>query len=92
MAFLKKEKPAFEGEPENPQLGQVTSPSVTLPPVPDYSAKIEQTEFATPYRCDICNISANRLDQLENHKKGARHLKTLKLLGLPVPGIKQVTL
>ncbi|XP_054008723.1 zinc finger protein 346-like isoform X1 [Hylaeus anthracinus] len=39
----------------------------------------------TPLRCDLCGVSANRQDQLETHKRGARHLRMLKLNGLPVP-------
>lgn len=52
----------------------VTVPSMyTSPPYP------------TPLRCDLCGVSANRQDQLETHKRGARHLRMLRLNGLPVP-------
>ncbi|XP_043262430.1 zinc finger protein 346-like isoform X1 [Colletes gigas] len=50
-----------------------TGPVYTPPPHP------------TPLRCDLCGVSANRQDQLETHKRGARHLRMLKLNGLPVP-------
>lgn len=41
--------------------------------------------YPTPLRCDLCGVSANRQDQLETHKRGARHLRMLRLNGLPVP-------
>jgi len=41
--------------------------------------------YPTPLRCDLCQVSANRQDQLETHKRGARHLRMLRLNGLPIP-------
>nr|KAF7416544.1 hypothetical protein H0235_011075 [Vespula pensylvanica] len=41
--------------------------------------------YPTPLRCDLCGVSANRQDQLETHKRGARHMRMLRLNGLPIP-------
>lgn len=60
---------APDGAPSAPGTGSIYTP----PPYP------------TPLRCDLCGVSANRQDQLETHKRGARHLRMLRLNGLPVP-------
>lgn len=44
--------------------------------------------YPTPLRCDLCGVSANRQDQLETHKRGARHMRMLRLNGLPVPELR----
>lgn len=44
--------------------------------------------YPTPLRCDLCGISANRQDQLETHKRGARHMRMLRLNGLPIPELR----
>lgn len=43
------------------------------------------SSYLAPLRCDLCGVSANRQDQLETHKRGARHLRMLRLNGLAVP-------
>lgn len=54
------------------------TPAVTYPSVPNFNA-------ANTLRCDLCGVSTNRPDQLEIHKRGARHLRMLKLNGMPLP-------
>lgn len=44
--------------------------------------------YPTPLRCDLCGVSANRQDQLETHKRGARHMRMLRLNGLPIPELR----
>lgn len=34
--------------------------------------------------CDLCGIKVNRIDQLEFHFKGSKHIKQLKMRGVPV--------
>lgn len=38
--------------------------------------------YSTALRCDLCGVSANRLEQLETHRRGARHQKMLRLNGV----------
>ncbi|XP_033336535.1 zinc finger protein 346 [Megalopta genalis] len=73
---------------------EVQPPAVTQPVVPDGTAALPTPgtatlytppPYPTPLRCDLCGVSANRQDQLETHKRGARHLRMLRLNGLPVP-------
>ncbi|KAK0083076.1 hypothetical protein PV325_009356 [Microctonus aethiopoides] len=40
------------------------------------------TNYSTALRCDLCGVSANRLEQLETHRRGARHQKMLRLNGV----------
>ncbi|XP_003427169.1 zinc finger protein 346 [Nasonia vitripennis] len=71
--------------PENPPIMVPAIPAVApLPPVPQYSQPA--VPFPAPLRCDLCGISANRQDQLDTHKRGTKHMKMLKLHGLPVTG------
>lgn len=60
----------------------VVSDGTTASPV---AAVYSAPPYLTPLRCDLCGVSANRQDQLETHKRGARHLRMLRLSGLPVP-------
>lgn len=55
---------------------------VIIPPVPVYSQP--PIPIPTPLRCEICGISANRQDQLDTHKRGAKHLKMMKQRGLAI--------
>ncbi|XP_076649832.1 zinc finger protein 346 isoform X2 [Halictus rubicundus] len=73
---------------------EVQPPAPTQPVVPDGAASLPTPgaatlytppPYPTPLRCDLCGVSANRQDQLETHKRGARHLRMLRLNGLPVP-------
>ncbi|EFN77536.1 Zinc finger protein 346 [Harpegnathos saltator] len=75
------------------QTDAQTAPTVT-PVIPDVTAPVQNAVAPTMYasspystllRCDLCGVSANRQDQLETHKRGARHLRMLRLNGLPVP-------
>ncbi|XP_029032676.2 zinc finger protein 385B-like isoform X4 [Osmia bicornis bicornis] len=61
--------------------GPGTTPTATAAPGTVYTPPT----YPTPLRCDLCGVSANRQDQLETHKRGARHLRMLRLNGLPVP-------
>lgn len=40
------------------------------------------TTFTAALRCDICGVTANRLEQLETHKRGIRHQKMLRSNGM----------
>ncbi|XP_076292635.1 zinc finger protein 346 [Lasioglossum baleicum] len=73
---------------------EVQPPAPPQPVVPDGAAALPTPgaatlytppPYPTPLRCDLCGVSANRQDQLETHKRGARHLRMLRLNGLPVP-------
>ena len=35
--------------------------------------------YPTLLQCELCGIVVNRPDQLESHKKGARHMKLIKM-------------
>lgn len=43
------------------------------------------TSYGMALRCDLCGVSANRLEQLETHRRGARHLKMMRMSGLAPP-------
>lgn len=58
------------------QVSQVSP----LPTTPMYAPGA--TTYAGALRCELCGISTNRLDQLENHKRGTRHIKMLRQNGL----------
>lgn len=80
MAFQTDLQPAApESTPDVPVL--VQSPVAATGPVTVYTSP----SYSTPLHCDLCGVSANRQDQLETHKRGARHLRMLRLNGLPVP-------
>jgi hypothetical protein len=69
----------------------------TIPTISDSTATVPNTaavpaiytasQYSLPLRCDLCGVSANRQDQLETHKRGARHLRMLRLNGLPMPDL-----
>ncbi|XP_014214532.1 zinc finger protein 346-like [Copidosoma floridanum] len=58
-------------------------PPAAVPPIPQYKPAL--VAYPIPFRCEICDISVNRQDQLETHKRGAKHLKMLKHHGLSLP-------
>lgn len=82
MAFLPTEPPV---------PATIAAVPVPLPvPVPEVAVSSPAVHYSQPVytqtlHCDLCGVSANREDQLETHKRGARHLRMLKLNGLPVP-------
>ncbi|KAF7995637.1 hypothetical protein HCN44_006744 [Aphidius gifuensis] len=49
-------------------------------------AAASKQEYTTTYggalRCELCGISTNRLDQLETHRRGTKHIKMVKQKGL----------
>lgn len=54
-------------------------------PVPVSVPRYTPPPYPTPLRCDLCGVSTNRQDQLDTHRRGARHLRMLRMNGLPVP-------
>lgn len=72
----------FQPEIHVPTPVPPESPALIIPPVPQYS-HVPPVPYPTPLRCELCGISANRQDQLDTHKQGIKHLKMLKLHGLP---------
>lgn len=79
---------AFQPEVQSPPAQQPTVPDgASAAPAPGKPPGSIYTPppYLTPLRCDLCGVSANRQDQLETHKRGARHLRMLRLNGLPVP-------
>lgn len=76
---------------EPPVPATIAAVPVPLPvPVPEVAVSSPAVHYSQPVytqtlHCDLCGVSANREDQLETHKRGARHLRMLKLNGLPVP-------
>ena len=70
--------------PVEPVVSVVPESPPVAPPVVHYSQPV-QPVYPLTLHCDLCGVSANREDQLETHKRGARHLRMLKLNGLPVP-------
>lgn len=83
-----------EAEPKlvNASVPEVTS--VAPPPAAPSKPAVQTPSFTpspypTPFRCELCGISANRQDQLETHMRGAKHLKMLKQNGLPLPETSQ---
>ncbi|XP_012263267.2 zinc finger protein 346-like [Athalia rosae] len=61
-------------------------PIVPIPaPVPVAAPLYTPPPYPTPLRCDLCGVSANRQDQLDTHRRGARHMRMLRMNGLPVP-------
>ncbi|XP_058798782.1 zinc finger matrin-type protein 3-like [Phymastichus coffea] len=72
-------------QPQSEVLPVVSEPlpvPIVIPPVPQYCQV--PIPIPTPLRCEICGISANRQDQLDTHKRGAKHIKMMKQLGLPL--------
>lgn len=53
-------------------------PSTIISPIAQYSISVLPNTSAL-LSCDLCGISTNRPDQLEMHKRGAKHIKMLKL-------------
>lgn len=58
------------------QVSQVSS----LPTTPMYEPGA--TTYGGALRCELCGISTNRLDQLESHRRGTKHIKMVKQKGL----------
>lgn len=75
IAFQQDTQPVPTGPVGSDGAGPASTPASMYTPPP----------YPTPLRCDLCGVSANRQDQLETHKRGARHLRMLRLNGLPVP-------
>lgn len=90
MAFITSPPPPpppdIKQEPETkPSLPvKVPAPAQVVPPPPVSAVTTSSllVAYSTPLHCDICNISVNRPDQLENHKRGTKHLKKMNLHGL----------
>lgn len=78
---------AFQADAQSAPTAAPVAPDVTAAaPNPAAAPSIyTASSFLIPLRCDLCGVSANRQDQLETHKRGARHLRMLKLNGLTVP-------
>ncbi|XP_015609305.1 zinc finger protein 346 [Cephus cinctus] len=80
---------AFQNEPQIVPVVTAAAESAPSPVVitaPRSTTSLyTPSPYPTPLRCDLCGVSANRQDQLETHKRGARHLRMLKLNGLPLP-------
>ncbi|XP_076161387.1 zinc finger protein 346 isoform X2 [Ptiloglossa arizonensis] len=78
---------AFQADAPSAAPAQSVVPEGSTTSVPTTGAGPIYTPppHPTPLRCDLCGVSANRQDQLETHKRGARHLRMLRLNGLPVP-------
>ncbi|XP_043785951.1 zinc finger protein 346-like isoform X1 [Apis laboriosa] len=77
---------AFQAEVQSTPAQPVVVPDGTnAVPTPGTGSIYTPPPYPTPLRCDLCGVSANRQDQLETHKRGARHLRMLRLNGLPVP-------
>lgn len=77
---------AFQAEVQStPAQPVVVSDGTNAVPTPGTGSIYTPPPYPTPLRCDLCGVSANRQDQLETHKRGARHLRMLRLNGLPVP-------
>ncbi|XP_012174225.1 zinc finger protein 346 isoform X4 [Bombus terrestris] len=76
---------AFQTEVQSTPAQPVVPDDTNAVPVPATASIYTPPPYPTPLRCDLCGVSANRQDQLETHKRGARHLRMLRLNGLPVP-------
>ncbi|XP_076242080.1 zinc finger protein 346 isoform X2 [Calliopsis andreniformis] len=74
---------AFQAEVQSSPAQPVVPDGTATVPAPP--SMYTPPPYPTPLRCDLCGVSANRQDQLETHKRGARHLRMLRLNGLPVP-------
>lgn len=70
-----------------PEPTPVPVPMPVASPVVHYAQPVQPAQPVYPLtlHCEMCGVSTNREDQLETHKRGARHLRMLKLNGLPVP-------
>ncbi|XP_015511996.1 zinc finger protein 346 [Neodiprion lecontei] len=86
----------FQAEPPAPVIipaeAAIVVPVVSPVPIPTIAAAVPVStplytapSYQTLLRCDLCGVSANRKDQLETHRRGARHLRMLRMNGLPVP-------
>lgn len=101
--FLKPEPQPLMPVVQAPLPMSVTVPVPVPVPVPEPpplaspAVNFPQSTQAYPQilHCDLCGVSANREDQLETHKRGARHIRMLKLNGLipqePAPEVQNVT-
>lgn len=58
------------------QVSQVSPLSIT----PMYAPGA--TTYGGALRCELCGISTNRLDQLETHRRGTKHIKMAIQKGL----------
>ncbi|XP_076680442.1 zinc finger protein 346 isoform X3 [Andrena cerasifolii] len=76
---------AFQPEVQSTPAQPVVPEGTASVPTPATGPIYTPPPYPTPLRCDLCGVSANRQDQLETHKRGARHLRMLRLNGLPVP-------
>ncbi|XP_044005736.1 zinc finger protein 346-like [Aphidius gifuensis] len=47
-----------------------------------FNQKPGATTYGGALRCELCGISTNRLDQLETHRRGTKHIKMVKQKGL----------
>lgn len=76
---------AFQGEVQSTPAQPAVPDGTNTVPAPATGPIYTPPPYPTPLRCDLCGVSANRQDQLETHKRGARHLRMLRMNGLPVP-------
>lgn len=63
-----------------PQLFPENTVNVNVPPVQQFMQPSVSQQISL--QCDLCGIKVNRIDQLEVHFKGTKHLKQLKQRGL----------
>ncbi|CAG5092174.1 Similar to znf346: Zinc finger protein 346 (Xenopus laevis) [Cotesia congregata] len=80
-----------------PPIVPAPVPLAPVPPVPVCEVAVDSppvmvdgfasgaTSYGMALRCDLCGVSANRLEQLETHRRGARHLKMMRMSGLAPP-------
>ncbi|XP_015120816.1 zinc finger protein 385D isoform X2 [Diachasma alloeum] len=75
----------FQLEAQGPSIVPEAVESV-VPLIPNLPNSQMYNPAATTYsgalRCDLCGVTANRLEQLETHKRGIRHQKMLRLNGV----------
>ncbi|XP_043516849.1 zinc finger protein 346-like [Frieseomelitta varia] len=76
---------AFQAEVQSTPAQPAVPDGTNTVPAPATGPIYTPPPYPTPLRCDLCGVSANRQDQLETHKRGARHLRMLRMNGLPVP-------
>ncbi|XP_066597413.1 zinc finger matrin-type protein 3-like isoform X2 [Prorops nasuta] len=79
MAFTPEVPPV----PDTHTLVEPAMLSLSAPVAGSAGAPVDTPmTYAMSLKCELCGISTNRHDQLETHKRGAKHLKMLKLKGL----------
>ncbi|XP_011308823.1 zinc finger protein 346 isoform X2 [Fopius arisanus] len=75
----------FQLEPQGPSIAAETMepvrPLIPQLPAPQLYNPVATT-FSAALRCDLCGVTANRLEQLETHRRGTRHQKMLRLNGM----------